>query len=448
MDDLLLAQAALGRALGRARAGEDRELAQRVRELGEQLAHMLAGLLKLTRVHAPDNHAFDTPVAEFVKALGRLVELLGTVHLVTVEDQVYVNDIRIRAEVKGGSRDLGGDLRRHNTGGLSFHAPLTEGHVRALVGALSAPPEPPRRRGALARRLAEVGAGSIELHGVYRFQAARSGGEPPRRDPAEVLAHMLGLVGETWDNLAAGRTLNPLPLRRVVIEALEAGVEAPAFWIGFPDCPPHAAHAVEVAVTALLLGKAAGLPAAFLQDLGIAGLVHDVGYLAPGLGEGAAAMARHPVEGLRVVLRQRGFSEAKLRRLRGVLEHHRDHGDGAGRQSTVGAVLRLAEDYANVVRLYGGKVLRADALGAMLKAAGRAYQPALAQVLVNALGRHPPGTLLELDGGRLARVAAPARGAELWDRPLVRLLDGGTRQPTGPFVDLARGGEIRRALPG
>jgi hypothetical protein len=448
MDELLQAQAALGRALGRARAGEDRELAQRVRELGEQLAHMLAGLLKLTRVHAPDNHAFDTPVTEFVKALARLVELLGTVHLVTVEDQVYVNDIRIRAEVKGSSRDLGGDLRRHNTGGLSFHAPLSPGHVRALVAALAAPEEPPRRRGALARRLAEVGAASIELHGVYRFEAIRAADEPPRRDPAEVLAHMLALVGETWDNLAAGRMLNPLPLRRVIIEALEAGVEAPAFWIAFPDCPPHAAHAVEVAVTALLLGKRAGLPAAFLQDLGIAGLLHDVGYLAPGVGEGPAGVARHPVEGLRVVLRQRGFSEAKLRRLRGVLEHHRDHADAAGRPSTAGATLRLAEDYANVVRLYGARVLRADALGAMLKASGRAYHPVLAQLLVNALGRHPPGTLVELDDGRQARVAAPARGPELWDRPLLRLLDPSTRQPTGGFLDLARGGSLRRALPG
>ena len=46
MSDLELAQSSLGRALGRARAGEDRELAQRVREAGEQLSHMLGGLLK------------------------------------------------------------------------------------------------------------------------------------------------------------------------------------------------------------------------------------------------------------------------------------------------------------------------------------------------------------------------------------------------------------------
>jgi hypothetical protein len=447
LDELAGAQATLARALGKARAGEDRELTQRVREGGEQLTHMLGGLLRLCRTHAPDNHAFDAPVAEFGKALERLSEALGTVRLVTVEDQVYVNDIRIRTEGGGGARDLGGELRRHNTGGITFHGPLEGRQVRALVAGLGAPPAPDRRRGALQRRLDEQGLATVELQGIFRFRAARPGEEVPRRDPAEILGQLLTTVAETWDNLEAGRVLNPLPLRRLVVEALDAGVEAPAFWVGFPDCPPHAAHAVQVTITALLVGKEAGLPAGFLQDLGIAGLVHDTGYLAPEVGEGPAGLARHPVEGARIVLRQRGFSEAKVRRLRAVLEHHRDAADPA-RPSVMGAVLRLAEDYANVVRLYGAKVLRADALGAMLKAGGSLYHPVLAQVLVNALGRHPPGTLCELEGGHYGRVATPARGAALWDRPLVRRIDPRSGTLFDDTVDLARGGTIRRVLPG
>jgi hypothetical protein len=242
--------------------------------------------------------------------------------------------------------------------------------------------------------------------------------------------------------------LNPLPIRRAVVEALESGIEAPAFWLGFPDCPPHASHAVEVAMVALLLGKAAGFPSGLLQDLGIAGLMHDVGYLAPTVGEGSAALSRHPLEGARLLLRQRGFSEAKLRRLRGVLEHHRDQADPAGPPSAIGAALRLAEDYANVVRLYGAKVTRADALGAMLKAGGRLYHAALAQALVNGLGRHPPGTLVELSDGGWGRVAAPARGRELWERPLVRRLDPASKLPTGQLVDTARGGSVRSVMAG
>jgi hypothetical protein len=448
MDELAQAQSSLGRALGRARAGEDRELAQKVREGGEHLVQLLAGLLKLTRVHSPDNHAFDTPVAELERVLQALGESLGTVNLVTVEDQVYLNDIRVRTDSKPGAGGLGAELKRHNTGGLVFHTPLSGPQIRLLIKGLSGPPAAEWPRGTLGQWLVDQELDAVELHGIFRFQAVRSDQAAPARAPEEVLSLMLDLASESWDHLAAGRVLNPLPLRRAVVEAIESGIEAPAFWLGFPDCPPHAAHAVEVAMVALLIGKVAGFPSGVLQDLGIAGLVHDVGYLAPHVGEGAAALLRHPIEGARLVLRQRGFSEAKLRRLRGVLEHHRDHADPSGPPSAVGAALRLAEDYANVHRLYGSKVARPDALGAMLKAGGRLYHPGLVQALVNGLGRYPPGTLVELADGSFGRVATPARGQDLWEKPLVKRLDPRTRLATGPMVDTARDGAVRRVLPG
>jgi HD-GYP domain-containing protein (c-di-GMP phosphodiesterase class II) len=447
MDELLQAQEELARALGRARVGEDRDLAQRVREAGEQLVHLLSGLLKLTRVHAAENRAFDAPAVEFGKALAALVELLGTVHLVTVEDQVYVNDVRIRTDGKAGSRDLGADLRRHDTGGLTFHAPLSDPAVRALARILAgASPEGEARRAALAARLQAEGLGAVEPAGIFRFRMDE--GED-RRSPEDVALRVLGLVTETTLNLQAGRPLNPLPLRRAVLAVLDAGLGAPAFWGGFPaEAAPHAVHALEVATVALATARAAGYPTGFLQDLGVAALVHDAGYLAPGIGAGPAAFARHSLEGARVMLRQRGFQEAKVRRLRAVLEHHRDFATPNARPSPGGAILRLAEDYSNVARLYGAQVLRADALGALVKGGGTLYHPVLAQVTVNVLGRHPPGTLLELEDGRYARVAAPARGRELWDLPLVRVLDPRTRQLGAEVLDLARGPRIRRAVPG
>lgn len=448
MDELQRAQSSLSRALGRARAGEDRELAQRVRELGEQLSHMLSGLLKLTKVHDPANKAFDQPVKEFGNALSALVDLLGTVHLVAVEDQVYVNDIRTRDDGKVAQRDLGGDLRRHNTGGISFHAPLDAAQIRTLTAILSAAPvaESPRANATAALR--DRGVTTVELQGIFRFQTANTSELTPRRDPAELLERMLGLVTEAWNNLHAGRVLNPLPLRRVVMETIDVGVEAPPFWLPYPEAPAHSNHAVQVCATALLLGKVAGFHLGFLQDLGIAALTHDTGYLAVKPGEGAAGLHHHAFEGARIVLRQRGFSEAKVRRLRAVLEHHREFADPTGPPSIAGAILRIAEDYVNAIRLYGAKVTRASALGAMLKGAGRLYHPVLPQLLVNALGRYPPGTILELDRQRYGRVAAPARGAELWDKPLVRRLDPSTRLPTNEWIDLARGGQVVRAYPG
>jgi hypothetical protein len=259
---------------------------------------------------------------------------------------------------------------------------------------------------------------------------------------------MLALVAETWAAAGAGRAVNPLPLRRSVLDAVEHGVALPAFWAPFRDAPTHAAHAVEVALVALLVARAAGFSLAFQHDLGIAALLHDAGYLA---GEGASAedpgaLERHAIAGARVLLRQRGFHAAKIRRVRAVLEHHRDFADPRGPPSAAGAILRLAEDYANVIRIYGARVTRGDALAAMLRAGGTLYHPALAQVLVNALGRYPPGEHVELPDGRRAVVAAPPASPERFATPVVQHLDRETGAPAGPLVDLSGGPAVRRAL--
>jgi hypothetical protein len=447
-DLLSQAQVRLEMALGRARAGEDRELAQKVREGGESLAHLFAGLLKMSRVHKATNHAFDAPVAELVQALDRLVTLLGTVHLVAVEDQIYVNELRIRTEGQGSAKDLGSELARHNVGGVDFHAALDAEQVRQVVAAFSGKPGEARRR-ELQRALAEAGIRSVELTPRYRF---RLQGEDPALDrvPGEGFRHALRLIEETYDHVAAGRVLNPLPLRRAVVDMLEQGPGAPELWEQTGEGLPHAAHAGSVALLALLIGKAIGLRNAVLQDLGLAALLHDVGYasLPPEIAAGPEGLQRHPVEGARQLLRQHGFHEAKLRRLRAVLDHHRDHADPRSQPSLLGEILHLAEDYTTLQRLWKARISPADALGAIARTSEEIYHPALVQLMVNALGRYPPGTLLELADGRMGRSVSPVRSPETFAQPIVRLLVPGTSAPADERVDLALGGSVRRVLPG
>jgi hypothetical protein len=450
MHELKEAQQALSRALGKARAGEDRELAQRVRENGEAMAQMLVGLLKMTRVHAPDNRAFEAPVAEFARALAALVELVGVVHLAAVDTQAFVNEMRLRVEGRPGLQDLGQELRKHNVGGLTFHAPLDERQARLLVTAFAAPVEEPSPRAALRGRLLALGLTALELHGIFRFRTSEDP-ESGRVDVAGALERALLLSAESWEALAAGRAFNPLPLRRAVATLLEAGPAAPALWDAWLLGRARSDHAVTVALHAMLIGEGALLPRAVLQDLGVAALVHDVGYAALGGGAnlaGPEGLARHPGEGARVLLRQRGFSDAKLRRLRAVLDHHRGQAEPRGPPSVLGSILRIAEDYAGFIRVHGEHITPGDALGAMARAAGDAYHPALVQIAVNALGAYPPGTLLELADGRRARSAAPVRSPELFAAPLVRLCDPQSGAPTGELVDLARGPPIRKALRG
>ena len=47
---------------------------------------------------------------------------------------------------------------------------------------------------------------------------------------SEVLVRAVELVEETWNNVGSGRLLNPLSLRRMVLELLAEGIEQDGLW--------------------------------------------------------------------------------------------------------------------------------------------------------------------------------------------------------------------------
>jgi hypothetical protein len=406
----------------------------------------------MTRLHSPDNSAFNKPVEDLHTTLVQLTDLLGSVHLVAVADQVYVNDIRIRAGEKASSiRELGAELQRHNAGGITFHVPIDGAGIRTLIGNLGSAPAAEEPRNSLARALRAAGVSGLELQGRFRFRMA-SEDATEASDPRDFASRALAATDEAFQNLAAGRVPNPLPLRRLVTELLERDAGSEELWAEPPEAPAYALHQLRVAQLSLLVGRELGLPQSVLQDLGVSALYHDCGYAAgAGAPDGVGvSFERHGGAGARLMLRQRGFHEAKMRRVLAILQHHRDANDRP-HPGLFGRILRVAEDYDTLARR-SGRLSPTMALAAMLKWAGTRYDAVLLQLLVNALGAYPPGTLLRLEDGRIVRTAAPARSAEAFAHPRARCLrlpDGSVAPADLPLVDL-RGGEkvqLLRALP-
>lgn len=437
--DVHRAQERLARTLERARASEDRELMNRVRDEGFQLVHLFNGVLRMGHLHSLDNRAFDAPVRDLSRALARLCDLLGTLTLIAVEDQVYLNEVRIRMDERGGGgRELGGELGLHGLGGLRVHAGPTENALRQLVACFARKPAEREPRAALRQALREQGLDFVEALGPFRFRLgeAESG---PSRDPRQVLQRAGSAIEEAFQGLGQGRLLNPLPARRAVTEMLAAGLEREGLAVDPQGLTPHAAHALRVTRLALLLGRELGLDESVLQDLGVAAMLHDVGYSTRDQQGQPPAFGPHPSQGARLLLRQRGFHLSKVRRLRAVLGHHTPAEAGRRRRPALMArILRVTEDYDNLVRR--ARLVPAQALGRMASAAGSLYDSALLQALVNALGAFPPGTRVTLQDGRSAVVVAPGRGAAAFARPAIvidRAADG-SRPARPERVDLAR----------
>jgi HD-GYP domain-containing protein (c-di-GMP phosphodiesterase class II) len=421
--ELALAQAQLGRSLEKANQGGDRALANLMREEGQAFLSLMVGCLRMTRVHALDNHAFDKPVAELEGLMRRLDALLGAVHVVVVEDQVYLNDVRVRLDSRNDNvAELQRQLAHHGAGGLRFHEALSDAEIRVFIRLLSGPAgDPPRA--ALANAIQAEGITQVQLLGTFRFRVSGEPGQAEHQVNAETAARRgRRAISEAWDNLERQRMPNPLPVRRAVGQMMEAGLDGDGLLLDGAE-NPHGAHAVRVAKLAMILSESLGLTRGSQQDLGVAGLFHDIGYAnregatktEPGH---APPFTRHATAGARLLMKQRGFHESKIRRMLAVLEHHLDLQDPVAPPTLFGRILRVAEDYDNLALVYGPP----RALRHMVGGANSLYDPVVVQALVNRLGRWPPGSLVELETGQIAVCTGLVRDPERFATPMASVV--------------------------
>lgn len=451
-DELESGQASLAKAIESARAGEDRQLGQRVRELGEQFVRLVNGLVRLNSIHAPENHAFDQPTTELVNTLRRLEKLIGQVMVVCVEGQVYVNDVRVRMDERiSGPAELEAELAKHGCGGLSFAKPLNDRGVRQLAACIASPAGAPIPLASFAQALRDGGVSDVAPSGRFRLRLT---GEAERSvsqvELQRTLERSSGVIADAWDNLASNRVPNPLPIRRLVNEFIDASANddllaAEENFTSGVGSAPYAKHSLRVTTFSVLIGRELGLSASSLADLGVAAMYHDCGYAQKDDGY-APTFEMHGSAGVRMLLKQRGFHQAKIKRMLVAIEHHRDLGHRMGRPSLYSRIVRIADDFETYTRLRptGALMSPAEALVRMASATGTAYDAHLFQLFVNRIGAFPPGSLLRLKDGRVVISASGARDAARFARPLCRVLQNADRSPApaGATVDTADPGIV------
>jgi len=144
-------------------------------------------------------------------------------------------------------------------------------------------------------------------------------------------------------------------------------------------------------------------------------MLHDVGYVH------ATGPDSHELAGSRMLLRQRGFHEGKIRRLQATLEHHLPL---EARPSLFARILRIVDDYDVLTAPRPGahQLPPPTAQASMWAARGTVYDPDLLPLFVQRMGLYPPGSLLELSDGRWVVSVSGGRDAERFAWPVVRLV--------------------------
>ncbi len=218
-------------------------------------------------------------------------------------------------------------------------------------------------------------------------------------------------------------------------------------------------HSVNVGILAMALGAFIGMSKEELKDLGMAGLLHDIGKTLvrkevlnkPGKlsDDEFAEMKRHSQNGLEIISKMEGINPQTGK---AVLGHHIQHNRQGYPEWARGEafdampdILAVADTYdaLTTLRVYQQPHTPKAAIDKLRQLAGIKYDPVLVEKFVEMMGSYPMGTLVRLDTNELAVVFRPNPGD--WEAPTVKvIIDGNGNRLAEPTVKRLAGEDGKR----
>ena len=260
------------------------------------------------------------------------------------------------------------------------------------------------------------------------------------------------------DNLAqqpkeAGRTAGDLT--RAMLDKMLAAEEVGIRLVNGSGGDRNGAHALNVAVVSMLIGRTLGMSDSEMQDMGTGALLHDVGKL------DVPDRLRHPEESF-TPAETNGYRDHVAK---GVLQGHRmglnagalsviaqhhEHADGSGFPMKLSAdriglgarIVAIVNRYDNLCNP-GGRTLALtphEAVAMMFAQARSRFDPPVLNAFIRMMGVYPAGSLVQLTDDRYAMVVGVNSSRPLKPRVLVHggapALRGGGRGSGGGAAQL------------
>ncbi len=286
-----------------------------------------------------------------------------------------------------------------------------------------------QQREALGRCERQFAAGASTIKSVLQSLFSR---------PAESIRHAQALVSDMVDSLLADKD--------VVLHLVNAKAgDENAYY-----------HALNVTVLALILGKEAQLGAEDMRVLGLGTLLHDIGRekipsqillnKSPWTKAELSFYQQHVAYGVEMAQRLPGISDAVL----DVVAMHHELLDGSGYPrrlagDQIGTLARIAcianafDNYCNRTNP-ADSLTPAEAIAFMFKKETGRYDSGLLQLFIRCMGVYPPGSVVELNDGRLGLVMSVNPGQLL--HPSLLVYDPDVPKDEALWLDMRHAPEL------
>lgn len=399
--------------------------------VGPLLVVRLNALLRAVRIYDLSNQAVRDQLRETLALVGEIME--GEITLVAMGQCFYVNGVRVRAEPSQiplfsalsqefEQRRLGGVRLLHGLGAEDFGVfmRLLAEHADAVQGPLLGD----AAAGAGIMNIVPITLEELESAQSENAESARGGTETEQSRATRMFRQALhGTKAAILRTLKTGRPAIRRA-KRVVQPIVDSIMKNEYSIVGLTAIKQHDeytyAHCVNVSILSVAIGHTLGFSRNVLANLGVAGLLHDVGKLsipvevlakpAQLTPEEWDLMRRHPLEGAKVVMRMPGLSDLTRDSLNVCLYHHvRCDGGGypklagTGPPPTLARIVSAADCYdaMSAHRAYRKRPFTGrEVLGVMLQDRS-AFDAAVLWALVQTVGLYPAGTLMETNSGHV-----------------------------------------------
>lgn len=282
------------------------------------------------------------------------------------------------------------------------------------------------------------------------YREAVKATEPVWRDARAVSMRML-------DAVRFGQELDVSEVRRAVGACVESVLKHPAasLWLARIKQRDHytAEHCLRVSLYAIALGKALGMLPLELEELGVCGMLHDVGKIKvpdeilnkPGrrTDEEFLIMQAHTTYGWQLLM---GNSEVPPAAV-DVAHTHHERVDGKGYPRQLPAqripfkakIIAVVDAYDAITsdRAYSEGRSSLEALRILFEARGTQFDETVVLAFIQLIGVYPPGEIVELSTGEVGIIIGFDAGSKLKPRVLV-VLDADKQPRPERVLDLVR----------
>lgn len=223
-----------------------------------------------------------------------------------------------------------------------------------------------------------------------------------------------------------------------------------------------AEHSLRVAIFAIALGRELGLAPYQLEQIGICGMLHDVGKIKipdeilnkPGelTPEEFKVMQSHAAEGRKLLMGNQAITAATV----DVAYAHHERLDGRGYPRGLDAaripyfakIVAVADSYdaINSDRVYRKGKPSLESLRILFDAINTHFDEDIVACFIRLIGIYPPGEIVELNSGEIGIIIGCQPDSKLKPR-ILRVLDNEQRPCTETIIDLANGAQQPNGVP-